>query len=843
MINKNTIRTAMAALIIGALSSCDGKIDPLELELPPVSDSETQGSLVTMTFSASKPAGLSWKAEDRVAIYDGVAKREFTVVQVKEDGKAVLEGQVVEGAEQFHAVWPYAYASEALPVEGKISVNIPAVQNVAENAVSDPDAVVCIGQISDGTITFESAVSHIKVTIPEGVASVCVKGLAYENIAGNAASVVLQPSGETFKAGQYSIAVISQTFKIGYKVVYAREGYQAVAKVIPEHGAELVLAPGQIYDITENTVEDAFTWLANPIMTEAQLREYLANQQAYASEVAKLGADIALTGTWTPVELIGILDGQGHVISGLNVTAGDDAGMFSVLTEDAALKNMTVEGSISLEATKHPAQAGLVANLYGTMYKVESKVSVTASSQKGACYVGGLVGQLSEGSLIECENHGNLTLGQTHGKGYVGGAVGVIYPAGLVDNCVNSGTIISGSSNADGIGGLTGLQQGGDVKGCVNQGKLVVNAGRYSCHVGGIVGTLYNYTSKLAKVSQCINKGEFEITAPSMQAVGGVVGGIVDGAGDVPSPVEVSECENHTGISVNVGKSAGNSGLDGFYLGGIVGSIDAQNESLLVNTVKKCRNTGNLYATLSSDAESNNAIKTGGICGNTRGQVSVEGNENAAASVILENAKAAKMLCSAGGIIGEAGDPWASEETAILLQNNINRASVLSRTNNAETPAGGLVGYLYGPVTASGNRNLGDVERALTDNHSLAKFDVCFAGGFVGLISLGSEHRLPVYFNSDVTTGTIRSVGRAGIFMGGLRGSSKGDMKFHNCVVSGRLISTYPKEYDVVMTEDNWDDMNSMADGGYLWSYAGSKGNYGLNIDGVKYGEASVYDK
>jgi hypothetical protein len=79
--------------------------------------------------------------------------------------------------------------------------------------------------------------------------------------------------------------------------------------------------------------------------------------------------------------------------------------------------------------------------------------------------------------------------------------------------------------------------------------------------------------------------------------------------------------------------------------------------------------------------------------------------------------------------------------------------------------------------------------------------------------------------------------------MGGLRGSSKGDMKFHNCVVSGRLISTYPNEYDVVMTEDNWDDMNSMADGGYLWSYAGSKGNYGLNIDGVKYGEASVYDK
>lgn len=843
MTNKNIIRTAMAALILGALSSCDGYIAPLEPELPPVTDPESQENLVEMTLSASKPEGNVWRTDDKVAIYDGVAKREFTVVQVNEAGVATLNGRVKEGAEQLHAVWPYAYASETLPVEGKVSVNIPAVQNVAEKAFSDPDAVVCIGHVSDGTITFESAVSHIMVNIPEGVASVSIKGLAYENIAGNTASVVLQPSGETFEAGQYSIAVLPQTFKVGYKVVYAKEGYQAVAKVVPEQGAELVLAPGQVYDITGKTVAEAFTWFANPIMTEAQLLEYLANQQAYASEVAKLGADITLTGAWTPIELTGALDGQGHTVSGLNVSAGDDAGMFSSLTEDATLKNITVEGTISLEATRHPAQAGLVANLYGTMYKVVSKVSVTASSEKGACYVGGLVGQLSDGSLIECGNYGDLTLKQTKGKGYVGGAVGVIYPAGLADKCVNSGTIVSESSNADGIGGLTGLQQGGDVKGCTNQGRLVVKAGRYSCHVGGVVGTLYNYTSRVAKVAQCINKGEFEISAPSMQAVGGVVGGIIDGAGDVPSPVDVEGCTNIAPISVTVGKTAGSSGLDGFYLGGIVGSIDALNESLLVNVVRDSRNTGNLYATLSSDAGSNNAVKVGGICGNTRGPAAVEGNENAGKSVILENAKAAKMLCSAGGIIGEVGDPWASEETAISLQNNINRASVLSRTNTAETPAGGLVGYLYCPVTASGNRNFADVERALTDDHGLAKFDVCFAGGFVGIISLGSEHRLPVYFNSDMTMGTIKSVGRAGIFMGGLRSSSKGDMKFHNCIVGGRLISPYPNNYDIVMNDDNWDDMNSKADGGYLWSYAGKSGNYGLNIDGVKYGEASVYDK
>ena len=842
MTTKNIIRFTTAVLILGNLASCDGNLAQLEPELPPVEDSEALKNLVDTTFSALQPEDIVWKAEEKVAIYDGVAKREFTVAEVDDAGLAVLEGHVAAGAEEIHAVWPYDSASETLPEGGKVIVNVPAVQTVSEEGNSDPAATVCVGKLTDGRIAFEKAISHIKVSIPDGVTSVSIKGLAYENVSGNTASVVLNPAGEMFKAGEYSIAVSPQNFKIGYKVVYAKEGYLAVAKIVPVQDSELVIEAGKSYDITVQTAGEALVWLADPIMTEAQLMEYMKNQEAYVSEVARIGADITLTSAWIPVELTGTLDGQGHVISGLSVSAGDDAGMFSSLAADATLKNITVEGSVTLTAEQHPAQAGLVANLYGTMYKVVSRVAVTASSEKGACYMGGLVGQLSDGSIIECSNEGCLTLHQTVGKGYIGGAAGVVYPAGLVDKCVNTGSIITESGNTDGLGGVVGLQQGGDVKGCTNEGKLIVNAGRFSCHVGGVVGTLYNYTSKAAKVSECINRGGLEISAPSMQAVGGVVGGIIDGGGEVPAPAEVSECENHVPVSVKVGKTAGDSGLDGFYLGGIVGSIDALNESLIVNVVRNCRNTGDLHATLSSDAGANNAVKVGGICGNTRGPVTVEGNENAASSVALENSKARKMLCSVGGIIGEAGDPWNSEETTISLLNNTNRASVLSRTNAEEAPAGGLVGYLYGPVTASGNRNFADVERALTEGHGLAKFDVCFAGGFIGLISLGSEHRLPVHFNGDVTTGTIRSVGRAGIFMGGLRGSSKGDMKFHNCVVGGRLISTYPEELDVVMTEDNWDDRNSKADGGYLWSYAGKSGNYGLSIDGVKYGEASGYD-
>lgn len=842
MIKKNIIGSAMAALVFGLLPSCDEKIAPLEPELPPVEDSEVQKDLVETMLSASQPEQVAWKAEDALAVYDGVAKRKFTIVEVNEAGVATLKGYVAEGAEDFHAVWPYDAASETLPVEGAVSISVPAEQIVADGADSDPDALVYVGHAADGNITFEKAVSNIKVNVPEGVTSVSVKGLAYENVAGNTAAVVLKPASGAFNAGVYSIAVLPQTFRLGYKVVFAMEDNLAVAKVVPSEEAGIVLEAGKVYDVTAETASEGLVWLANPIMTEAQLLEYLNNQQAYASEVARIGADITLTSAWTPVELTGTLDGQGHTVYGLDVAAGDDAGMFSSLTADATLKNITVEGTISLEATKHPAQAGLVANLYGTMYNVVSKVAVTAASGKGACYVGGLVGQLSSGSLIECENAGSLTLRQTKGKGYVGGAVGVIYPAGMVDKCVNSGKLVSESSNMQGFGGVVGLQQGGDTKGCVNEGNLVVNACYGTASVGGIVGNLYNYTAKVTTVQKCVNNGSIEHDTPSVQSVGGVVGGITDGGGDTPGAAEVSECENNIPISVNVSRKAGSGALDGFYLGGIVGSMYALNESAIVNSVKNCKNTGNLYASLSSDAGSGNAVKVGGICGNTRGPAAVEGNENAAASVILENASAAKLLCAVGGLVGEAGDPWASEETMLSLVGNTNRASVLSKTNNSETPAGGFIGYLFGPVTAGGNRNFGNVERDVTDGHSLKAFDSCFAGGFIGLINIGSEHRLPVYFDADMTFGTIKSVGRAGIFIGGLRSSSKGDMKFPNCIVGGRLVSPHPNDYDIVMTEDNWDDMNSKADGGYLWSYAGKKGNYGLNIDGVKYGDASAYE-
>ena len=128
MTTKNIIRFTTAVLILGNLASCDGNLAQLEPELPPVEDSEALKNLVDTTFSALQPEDIVWKAEEKVAIYDGVAKREFTVAEVDDAGLAVLEGHVAAGAEEIHAVWPYDSASETLPEGGKVIVNVPAVQ-------------------------------------------------------------------------------------------------------------------------------------------------------------------------------------------------------------------------------------------------------------------------------------------------------------------------------------------------------------------------------------------------------------------------------------------------------------------------------------------------------------------------------------------------------------------------------------------------------------------------------------------------------------------------------------------------------------------------------------------
>ena len=832
---KTTKRFFAAAFVALSMSAFNACIE----EASPVLPEEQDEKLVEMTIEASQVdvkstfsgKQIGWELDDKVAVYDGKAKREFSVTAVN-DGKATLTGMVAAGATDFYAVFPYSAARDVLPSdEGKIYISVPQEQILAEGKNFDEDAFVTTGKIVDNHVTFKNAVSLLKLHVPSGVTSVSIKGFAGENIVGGTSvSATLKPAGESFTEGDYYIAILPVTFNTGFKVIYEDAAKSDIAIKKNTSKVEFPVNGGQ--DITAATA--SLTWIPNPLISEDDLLYFVDNQTAYAGEAAKLGQDIALTKQWTPVDLKGTLDGQGYTISGLNVNMNGGLGAMCSVENGAALMNVTVEGTITYAATAKNSPAGLVGNLHGTMYNVTNRTTINASSSADLLYLGGLAGWVhGNGKLIDCVNEGNVILGKTSKFGYVGGIAGVIYSSsgkGLVKGCVNTGTVTSTENTTNGLGGIVGVQESGETVNCVNKGTLQAEVMRYSGTVGGIVGLVYNNTTVVTVVNQCKNDGTIDVNATEFRAVGGIVGGV-----DVDNKyalMEIADCENKENISIVTANAAGSSGLDGFYLGGILGSFNASNDSEVKNTVRKCINSGNVSLTTSG---SNNSAKVGGICGNTRGPVVIEANENTAQTLKLESSSAAKMLCSVGGIIGEAGDPWVGEETIFTLSGNVNRASVLSKTNNVETPAGGLVGYLFGSVTSSDNKNFGNIERSAYDGTS-PSVENCFAGGLVGLMSLSSESKLPAYFDADMTIGDVKSVGRAGMLFGGVRSSSYADLKFPDCVVSGRLVS--PKSgYDLDITSENYKSNTNLTDGCYLWSYIPA-GKCGLNVNTVGYGEA-----
>ena len=199
------IAVAFATLFIAAFNACTKEEAPAAPEVPGV-----EGNLVEMTLMAAHPkptpavdasqvaakstfngTRVGWEIDDQVAIYDGTAKRQFSVVSI-EDGVATLKGKVSPDADatKFYAVFPYSAAGDSLPAEdGQLSLNLPAVQTLAEGKNFDEDAFVTVGKVEDGYVLLRNAVSVIKFNVSDdNVTSVKLQGYAYENIAGAVSS-------------------------------------------------------------------------------------------------------------------------------------------------------------------------------------------------------------------------------------------------------------------------------------------------------------------------------------------------------------------------------------------------------------------------------------------------------------------------------------------------------------------------------------------------------------------------------------------------------------------------------------------------------------------------------
>ena len=320
------------------------------------------------------------------------------------------------------------------------------------------------------------------------------------------------------------VPVTVESVTAGYQIVFSPALRDGKLQMGSDYTYKLTAADISWYVGHESDMEYTLT-------TASQLEGFaiLVNGTAegdvsFKGKTIKLGNDIELTGTWTPIGIganghffEGTFDGQKHTIKGLRVNTNDTyAGLFGYVRY-GAIKDLTVEGSVRSSGAN---TAGIVGYLYqGTVENCTNKAEVTAVRGN----VGGVVGHAYEGNgecrIENCKNNAVVTVTGNEVSGTTaGGIVGSAGDKVIVRLCENIGDVTaSGAKNvsASGIGGWRvlnshnsgkveiasgtadylyagGITAQGTVDSCQNDGevriKAVWNGGQGFCYAGGITG-------------------------------------------------------------------------------------------------------------------------------------------------------------------------------------------------------------------------------------------------------------------------------------------------------------------------------------------------------------------
>lgn len=323
----------------------------------------------------------------------------------------------------------------------------------------------------------------------------------------------------------------------------AEDGWNGITTSQP-HGKGTEADPYQIGTAQE------MAWLAYAVNNQMESEGYCA----------VLTADIDLGYCQWPV--IGVLssngqraytgtfDGQGHTVSGLNITSlggRQKLGLFGV-AQDAVIENLTVRGNIDLTGVRsYDTTTGyIIGGVLGSgegggvtirscVSQVDISVSFVNDQKAQNSAVGGLVGRLSgSGSheITNCRNEGRIYtafepgayyLGGSGGNGGQGGIVGFIGASAQLERCVNTGTVYAG--RAAGVGGIVGNVGDSGVtitlNQCANQGAVSNDTGGVLLRKGGTGGIIGLAPTGSVTVSSCYNTGAVAGSA----IVGGILGG------------------------------------------------------------------------------------------------------------------------------------------------------------------------------------------------------------------------------------------------------------------------------------------------------------------------------
>lgn len=212
------------------------------------------------------------------------------------------------------------------------------------------------------------------------------------------------------------------------------------------------------------------------ISTEVHLRAFAAatvsGKLVTANRYFRLGADIALSGAWTPIHnFAGSFDGDGHTVSGM--TIGTEAspagsatvGFFDSLPEGASVQNLKLTGA--------------------------AVCAKTGSGYNDRLYAGLLAGTVKSAKIDNCTVQGSMVSAVSGTFAYAGGLVGRTEGDTYLTNCIADVPVAASSEKSTAsAGGLAGYASGSNlVANCAALGDVSVSGVSSQYNSSAAVGT------------------------------------------------------------------------------------------------------------------------------------------------------------------------------------------------------------------------------------------------------------------------------------------------------------------------------------------------------------------
>ena len=336
--------------------------------------------------------------------------------------------------------------------------------------------------------------------------------------------------------------------------------------------------PQMIEGVYQLSTPEHMVWFANQInsLGNGEIDGVLLNDIDLSDEKLFLPigyANLSAIKTGTKGVYSGNFDGKNHTITvDLDVTemvldrtgkelskTNKKVGLFGAV-KSATIKNIVLDGNI---ASDNSAFVGGIAGYTptGSTLKIENcinKVNIT-SYEDGTCYMGGILGRAdatknTQVGITDCGNEGDIISSCDDPVGGILGDQGGNNTVQVfINNCYNTGNV----KGLNYIGGISGRNCYGAIENCFNSGIIVSE----NTIAGGISG----YISDGAAIRNCYNKGF--VTAVSY------AGGLVGRANSQSVPVEIIEKVYNIGAVSETNAESGTAGM-------ICGSIDAAGLSI-----------------------------------------------------------------------------------------------------------------------------------------------------------------------------------------------------------------------------------------------------------------------